>query len=125
MQSKHDGIIRGYCQNIHVESRRADGTQVVHNFVTGPTALAGFYPGKGQVAVEVVAAQMEERWNAQTQGPRAPVFVRPTPGALGSSRARVDASVQSQVQRDRYSYDISYWYDGPDIYVLFHCYPAR
>jgi len=125
MQSKHDAVIRGYCNQVAVVGRRADGTQCNHNFATAPLAFAGYYNLRAQVAAEVVKTQMEGRWAGQAQGPRTPVFTRPTPGALGSTRARVDASVQNTVQRDNHQYDISYWYDGPDIYVLFHCYPSR
>ena len=125
MQSKHDAVVRGYCQQVGVTHRPQKGSQCNHNHATGDQAFAGYYNLRAQVAAEVVKAQMEGRWINQPQGARTPVFTRVTPGALGSTQSRVDASVQNTVQRDNHQYDISYWYDGPDIYVLFHCYPSR
>jgi hypothetical protein len=58
---------------------------------------------------------MGQEWQAQPQGGAA-VF---TPGN------RVDAFVQSVMQHDGYRHEISYWYDGQDIYVLFHCYSGH
>jgi hypothetical protein len=117
MQSKHDALMRGYCNQIHVVSRREDGTQVKH--AAGATAgtvlqAGGFYAQKAGIAANIIKTQMAARWQ-QVQVPGQSVF---TPGH------RVDAGVQSQIQTDRYRYEISYWYDGQDIYVLFHCYPA-
>lgn len=113
MQAKHDALIRGYCQKIKVEGRREDGAQVRHaKGATAETALAGVYGEKAEIAATVVLAQMIEKWQKSVPGRE--VF---TPGV------RVDAAMQSETQSDGYGYEISYWYDGDDIYVLFHCYP--
>ncbi len=116
MQAKHDQLIAGYCHTVGAVARRQDGTQVRHPpRTTAVAALAGFYVLKAGVAADVTVANMTGRWQRQAVG-GAPVF---TPGV------RVDAGVQNQVQNDRYQYEISYWYDGDDIYVLYHCYPDR
>jgi hypothetical protein len=109
MQAKHDAKIQGYCRSIHVAPRTTDGTQVTY---AGPAATAlapgGFYRTRAATAANVVKNQMVTRWQGGT------TFV---PGT------RVDASVQAHVQADGYRYEVSYWYDGNDIYVLFHTYP--
>jgi hypothetical protein len=56
---------------------------------------------------------------ARWQQPQAPGTSAFTVGT------RVDAAVQMQLQQDGYQYEVSYWYDSHDIYVLFHCYPGR
>jgi hypothetical protein len=118
MQSKHDELMRGHCQAIHVAARRQDGTQVRHaQGATAATVLApaGFYSQKARIAADVTKNQMVARWQ-QPQVAGQSVF---TPGV------RVDAGVQMKLQNDGFQYEISYWYDGNDIYVLFHCYPGR
>ena len=114
MQAKHDQIISGYCRTVDVQPRKQDGAQVKNSGANGAAALAGFYVTKAETAAEVAKDHMVKKWANQAQG-AAPVF---TPGV------RVDAAVQNTVQSDDYSYEISYWYDGQDIYVLYHCYPA-
>jgi hypothetical protein len=114
MQSKHDRLIYGYCLAHQVEGRRQDGTQIPAT--AGATALArlgGFYVTRAQTAAAAAAAHMVGRWQApQVQGRQ--VF---------RQGERVDAAVQAVQQADGYYYELSYWYDGTDIYVLFHCYP--
>jgi len=113
MQAKHDSLMVGYCKSVQVAPRKQAGNQIQHGKnATATGVLNNFYPQKAVVAAEVVCDQMIKRWKNQSQ--TQPEF---TPGV------RIDASVQSIVQRDLYRYEISYWYDGQDIYVLFHCYP--
>lgn len=114
MQAKHDELMRGYCRAIDVEGRRKQGAQVTYaQSTTAQAALAGFYRGKAAIAANVVLGQMAEKWRTQS-----------TPGQeVFTTGVRVDAGVQSETQDDGYGYEISYWYDGQDIYVLFHCYP--
>jgi hypothetical protein len=117
MQSKHDGLMRGYCKKVGVVDRKEDGTQVTHTSgATAEAALTGIYADKGRIAAEAVAAQMTEKWRTTTPAPGKGVF---TPGV------RVDAGLQKKPQRDGWGYEVSYWYDVQDIYVLFHCYPPR
>lgn len=125
MQAKHDGLIAGYCESIDVVARRGQDSQVEHDATTGVGALTGFYVARAATAAAVVVEQMEARWNAQPEGRPTPVFTRLAPGYAGSQAAQVDALVQHDVQPDGYQYEISYWYDGPDIYVLYHCAPER
>lgn len=116
MQAKHDALLRAYCQRIGVQGRPRAGTQVEHRSTdTAGLVLApgGFYTERAETAADVVRDQMVSRWS-QPQRPGEPVFA---PGT------RTDAAVQAQVQDDDYRYEISYWYDAPDVYVLFHCYP--
>jgi hypothetical protein len=118
MQSKHDELMRGHCQAIRVQARRQDGTQVPHSRgATAATVLApgGFYSQKARIAANVVKDLMIARW----QQPQVAGQAAFTPGT------RVDAGVQMKLQSDGFQYEISYWYDGNDIYVLFHCYPGR
>jgi hypothetical protein len=115
MQSKHDANMRAYCQTVQVEGRRQDGNQVPNSGANGPAALAIFYVTKSQKAAEVTRDLMMKKWKLQKAG--APNVY--TPGV------RVDASIQKDVQSDNYQYEISFWYDNQDIYVLYHCYPSR
>jgi hypothetical protein len=114
MQSKHDANMRAYCNTVNVAPRRADGTQVKSG-ADGPQALAVFYVIKSRTAAEVTRDQMVQKWQSQGNT-ETDVF---TPGV------RVDASIQKKVQTDNFQYEISYWYDNQDIYVLHHCYPSK
>lgn len=122
MQAKHDAVMRGYCQQIGAQARRQDGTQVQHRpGETAESALRGFYTERAAVAAQAVKDQMVSRWEeAQPEG--RPEF---------RSGERVDAAIQNQVQEDGFQYEISYWYEtrepaaSREVYVLFHCYPAR
>lgn len=118
MQCKHDPLMIGYCHQINVIARAQDGTQVRHT--PGSTAASvlapgGFYAQRALKAADVTKTIMVAKWG-KPQLPGRPVF---TPGK------REDASVQMDIQSDGYQYEISYWYDGPDIYVLYHVYPSR
>lgn len=116
MQSKHDWVLRGYCQKIKAVCREEKGTQVPHpKDATVEDVLGEFYAQRASMAADVVENQMRDRWEkAQKQGDS--VF---PPGV------QVNAAVQRHVQEDDYQYEISYWYEKPDVYVLFHCYPSR
>jgi hypothetical protein len=115
MQAKHDALMRGYCQRIGVQGRPQAGSQITGHGTNADAVLGngGFYEARAQTAADAVKTQMVARWGQQQQQGQQ-VF---TPGQ------RVDAAIQSQVQNDNYRYEISYWYDGDDVYVLFHCYP--
>lgn len=118
MQSKHDAVMQAYCKQINVEPRRPDGTQVDHpKGTTAQTILApaGFYGVKARVAAEVARNHMLKVWQQQSPLSQQPAFKPET---------RIDAGVQKQLQSDLYRYEVSYWYGGPDVYVLFHCYPG-
>ena len=115
MQAKHDANMRGYCNTVQVVGRPQAGEQIRDSGLSGTVALTGFYVVKSRMAAEVTRDQMIKRWKAQKPG-AGPVFI---PGV------RVDASIQNEVQTDNYQYELSYWYDNQDIYVLYHCYPAR
>jgi hypothetical protein len=119
MQAKHDALMRGYCQSIGVVGRAQDGTQVRHAAnatANGVLTGAGFYGQKAGIAADIARDHMVAKWRQTASIPGQAVF---TPGT------RVDASVQMQVQSDGFQYEVSYWYDEQDIYVLFHCYPSR
>ena len=115
MQSKHDSVIRGECQRLGVQWRNANHSQITHNQgATADQVLSNFYAQRAGTAADVVRDQMVTRW----QRPQAEGQVVFTVGV------RVDAAVQRDAQADGYRYEISYWYDGQDSYVLFHSYPA-
>lgn len=113
MQAKHDILLSGYCRTIGFDPRRSDGTQITHR--RGTTAaqvlgMGGFYAQRGAIASEATLRSMLGKWTANE---------------TLNIGTRYDPAVLSRVQRDRYQYDISYWYDVQDIYVLFHCTPER
>ncbi len=113
-QAKHDRAMYAYCRSIGIQPRNNAGTQVGHNY--GPNdAFSYFYPQKAHIAANVSLGNMLRRWGSARNNPGVSVF---TP------EVRVDAAVQGIVQEDGYSYEISYWYDNDNIYVLFHCYPS-
>ena len=114
MQAKHDANMRSYCDGAGIAKRSMAGTQVPNSGANGAAALQGFYKTKSTVAATVARDQMQTKWAAQ--GPNGPLVF--TPGT------RVDASVQRVLQADGFRYEVSYWYDVQDIYVLYHCYPA-
>ena len=117
MQAKHDAVIGAHCRTLKLQPRATDGTQIRHGIpnATGLQVLAAFYRTAAQVAAEVARDHMIARWRLP-QRPGQSTF---TPGE------RVDAAVQMQVQRDGNQYELSYWFDSLDIYVLFHVYPPR
>jgi hypothetical protein len=108
LQSKHCNFLRGYCQQHNVESRRRDGTQVPEH-TAACLAAGGFYEAKGRVLAAAIRDQMIQKWRNGT------TF---TPGV------QVMAAIQMQRQSDGYCYEAGYWYDGQNIYILFHCYPG-
>jgi hypothetical protein len=115
MQAKHDVLFQGYCKQIGVIPRPTHGTQVTH--AKGSTAagvLGAFYATKAGIAADLASSNMQTRWRAQAPG-------APSVFTVGK---RVDAAIQGIRQSDGYRYEISYWYDNNDIYVLFHCYPG-
>jgi hypothetical protein len=117
MQSKHDVLMRGYCDLVHVVKRDTDGNQVPHprgTTAAGALGPGGLYDVKGRKAADVVLTQMKEKW-AKPQVAGTSVF---------TANTRVDASVQKVIQSDNYRYEVSYWYQDDGVYVLFHCYPA-
>lgn len=116
MQAKHDQVIRGYCRQVGLNPRNDRGTEFKHgSLATGQQVLAVFYKARASVAAEAAEKHMVTKWKL----PQAPG------GSVFTKEARVDASVQMQRQSDGNQYEVSYWYDGTDIYVLFHCYPQR
>lgn len=114
MQAKHDANMRSYCDGMGIAKRNRDGSQVSNSGATGAAALQTFYRTKSTIAATIARDGMQTKWGAQGAN-GAPVF---TPGT------RVDASVQRMLQTDGFRYEVSYWYDVQDIYVLYHCYPA-
>ena len=111
MQAKHDVLISGHCKSLKLTPRRTDGSQITHRGAPTATALlgaGGFYEARAGQATDTVLAQMITKW----QG-----------GTTFTVATRVDASVQGVVQTDGYRYELSYWYDNADVYILFHCYP--
>ena len=112
-QGKHDGKIRAYCasQSPKIECRTQDGTQVDRPKRDSADPFV-FYLDKGEVACENAAREMTTAWKKNTTNNT--VFVRGEKNIL---------SVQGRAQRDGYGYDVSFWYDGTEIHVTFHCYP--
>lgn len=114
MQSKHDQWVSGYCHSLQLSPRKQDGSQITHKKnATKQDVLDGFYNEKGRTASDVVVDIMKEKWSKPTQSGESEF----------EQGKRYDAAVQKKKQSDNYRYEISYWYDVKDIYVLFHCYP--
>lgn len=127
MQAKHDGEIRGYLQahntrekekkaknknydSNEIDIRKQDGSQVPSGSTANDFA---FYRACGVIAAEICSEKMTEKWQSN-QNINNTVFVH---------GARNDCSVQSETQRDDYSYEVSFYYEPDGIYVVFHCYP--
>ena len=111
-QGKHDGGIRAYCAARRINCRARDGTQVdPANDGADPIA---YYAEAADVASEVVAGVMHQRWVANATNNT--VFVAGAKNIL---------AVQGVRQRNGLHYDLSLWYDVHDIYLSFHCYPPR
>lgn len=113
MQCKHDAALSGYCRRLGVVTRATAGTQVNHG-TTAELALAGYYTTRARSADMVAWAAMTVRWN-QPQVAMRPTFER---------GRRYDAAMQRVVQPDGHRHEVSYWYDGDEVYVLYHAYPA-
>jgi hypothetical protein len=114
MQAKHDAAIRGYCNSMRLQSRGISGTQVTTNWNSGLAAV-NWYQQKGTIAIDAAREHMAARWREQL----------PTAAAVFRPGIRVDAAIQQMRQGDDFHYEVSYWYDGNETYVAFHCYPAR
>jgi len=115
-QSKHDSHARAYCLSKNLTPRRSDQSQVrVNKNAKSIDWLKTFYLERARTAVKMTIDHMCEKWSGQ-QTVNTPVF---------TAGNRVDVSEQSVVQPDNFQYETSYYYDGPEIYVTFHCYPAR
>lgn len=116
-QSKHDATLYGYClrKDVNVKPRGTDGNQVPNKKnLTADQMLSDFYPERAQTAAEIVMQKVSAALTKDT--PTGSVAIR-----VG---VQIDAAVQAIVQTDNYRYEVSYWYDTRDIYLLFHCYPA-
>lgn len=126
-QSKHCALMRGYCQQIQVVGRPEQDSQIDHaRGATAQTVLGpgGFYHARGQTAAGLAKDKMVEMWR-QPQLPGTAVFKDHTTGNGGNRYHRVDVGGQNIRRGDGYCYESSFWYEGNDIYVLFHCYPPR
>ena len=74
-----------------------------------------FYRTRAETACALASAKMTSAWTAN-KNPNNTVFVRDT---------RTDCAVQGDVQDDDYQYEVSFYYAMTDVFVTFHCYPAR
>jgi len=117
MQSKHCALMRGYCQQVNLNGRRRDGTQM-NPEATVPLAIGpgGTYRVCAQVAAEIVQEKMAEAWAAPQVAGAGPIL---QPGN------QIMCGVQRVVQHDGNQYEVGYWYEGQDIHLTFHCYPSR
>lgn len=108
-QCKHDNSLRGYCTRNGVAARRTQDTQV------DPANDGSFdyYEDKGEIACRRVARYMTERWTANQANNR--VFDPNGYQAL---------TLQGETQSDGWSYEMTMYYRGGEIYVAFHCYPG-
>ena len=113
-QGKHDGAIRRYCAARRIECRPQDGTQVAPANNGADAAAIAYYRQAADVAGEVVAQVMHDRWVANAFNNT--VFVNGAKNIL---------AVQGVRQRNGFHYDLSFWYDVGDVYLSFHCYPPR
>lgn len=114
-QSKHDATMRGYCLQNHIQPRPQAGSQVPNpNNWTANQMLSNFYPARAETAADVVMAKVSAALAKNT--PAGTVAI-----PIGQ---QIDAAVQAIMQADGYRYELSYWYDTRDIYLLFHCYPG-
>jgi hypothetical protein len=115
-QGKHDKKIITYCQSNKIECRTTDGTQVERP-KKDSSDIFEFYREKGQIACENASREMTEAWVSEKKAKtNNTVFVRGEKNVI---------AVQGVAQRDKYGYDVSFWYDGSEVYVTFHCYPKR
>lgn len=115
MQSKHDQLLSGYCKSLKLQPRKQQQTQIIHHGATAASVLAGFYQQRAIVAADIARDEMIAKWRVGAAEGES-VFTK---------GAQVDAAVQMDIQPDGYQYELSYWYDGPDVYVLYHCSPER
>jgi len=106
MQSKHDVTFRG-----KKGSRKEDGSQVVYKGKQTPNE---FYKARGLVACGRVKARLEEVFT-ENGGINNSIFIKGKKTIL---------AVQKETQDDGYKYDINCYYEGKEVYVSFHCYPA-
>lgn len=111
-QSKHDFVVRYYLMRNAWSYRNEAGNQIIHGQgVTFEQAIANFYINRAATAIQIVERQLVTGWGTN----RANVSVFP----LGQHQY---AAIQRILQPDGYRYELSYWYDGSDVYLSFHCY---
>lgn len=109
-QTAHDAGLHGFAKERKITPRRAHKGQVAPAN-NGADRLA-YYAVHGQEAAAMVAEYMTATWNA-TVNTNNNCFVQ---------KARNTLASQGMVRHNGFSYEITMWYDGNDVYVAFHCY---
>ncbi|MBL8898370.1 MAG: hypothetical protein JNM84_12110 [Planctomycetes bacterium] len=112
-QTAHDAGLRGFAQQRGIQPRRAHTGQV-SPANTGNNPLT-YYETHGQEAAAMVGEYINEKWN-QTVTTNNNYFVQ---------RAKNTLASQAEIRPNGFSYEITMWYDGNDIYVAFHCYENK
>lgn len=111
-QTAHDSALNGFAQRRGIEPRRAHRGQVAPaNNANNPLP---YYAAHGQHAASMAGAFITGKWE-QTVNANTNTFVQNSKQTLTS---------QSQRQPNGFCYDITLYYEGNEIYVVFHCYSA-
>ncbi|MGH7050823.1 MAG: hypothetical protein ACREE5_09285 [Acetobacteraceae bacterium] len=109
-QTAHDSALNGFAQQRRIEPRRAHRGRVAPaNNANNPLP---YYVAHGQHAASMVSAFITGKWE-QTVNGNSNTFVHSSKQTLTS---------QSQRQPNDFYYEITMYYEGTEIYVVFHCY---